>query len=81
MNNLESNYFKILIDYSASSQKFNWKNYPWYFNPQSEKYTKLQMGMNRVKNGQFHDLRKCKEIIEDTDKLIVFLEEVLKSSN
>ena len=80
MNNLESNYLKLLIDYGTNSQKFSWKNYPWYFNPQSEKYTKLQMGMNRVRNGQSHDLRKCKEIIEDTNKLIVFLEKILKST-
>ena len=78
MNILGPNYFKILFDYYANPQKFNWKNYPWYFNPQSEKYTKLQMGVSRVKNGQLHDLRKCKEIIKDTDKLILILEKVLE---
>ncbi len=76
-NNLETNITKLEIDYRFDSTNFNWADYPWYFDTRSEKYTQMQMGIRRLLAGQDHDLRKCKELIEASDKLIAILEKNL----
>ena len=74
---LETNFGKLQLDFEYDSTNFNWTDYPWYFDSRSEKYTQMQMGFVRLRGGQSHDLRKCKELIEASDKLIVILEKKL----
>jgi hypothetical protein len=76
-NNLETNSMKLVMDYQFDPEGFNWDNYPWYFDSQSEKYTQMQMGVKRLNFGQMHDLKKCKELIEDSENLITILKKEL----
>ena len=80
LNNLETNFRKLELDFKYDSTNFNWTDYPWYFDSRSEKYTQMQMGFGRLRGGQSHDLRKCKELIEASDKLIVILEKELNEN-
>lgn len=80
VNNLETNFLKLQWDYIFDSNNFNWDNYAWYFDPQSEKYTQMQIGIRRLMIGQSHDLRKTKELIEYSENLIIILKKELEKN-
>ena len=76
-NKLETNLTKLQLDYEYDYKNFKWTDYPWYFDSRSTEYTKMQMGIRRMLGGQNHDLRKCQELIKDSDNLIGILEKEL----
>jgi len=76
---LEKNIFKLKMDYSFDSIHFNIKNYPWYFNATSEQYQDMQIGLLNLKNQQFFQIRKIKDVSSVTDSLIVVIKKELKT--
>tara|TARA_R110002074_G_scaffold63042_6_gene151445 strand:+ start:2950 stop:3726 length:777 start_codon:yes stop_codon:yes gene_type:complete len=67
----------LKLEYSANPKTFDLENYPWYFKPYSEKYLEIKRGLEMMRNGQYHDLRKCNELKEESKQLIVFLDKEL----
>ena len=81
LNLTDPTYMRMELDYELDPEGFDLERYPWYFQPNSDKYIALQAGIKKMRNGQQHDLRKCKELKKETEILITILKEELEKMN
>ena len=81
LNLTDPTYMRMELDYELDPEGFDLEKYPWFFQPNSDKYIAMQTGLKKMRNGQRHDLRKCKELKVDTEVLIAILEKELESRN
>jgi hypothetical protein len=69
---------KLTNDHRFSPETFSLHNYPWVFDKNSKNYIDLQLGIEKFLFNQKHDLSKCIELKEETNKLIEIIEKELK---
>jgi hypothetical protein len=69
---------KLKNDHKFSPETFSLHNYPWVFDKNSKNYIDLQLGIEKFRINQNHDLNKCISLKEDTNKLIEIIEKELK---
>jgi hypothetical protein len=69
---------KLINDHKFSPETFSLHNYPWVFDKNSKNYIDLQLGIEKFLFNQKHDLSKCIELKEETNKLIEIIEKELK---
>ena len=74
---LQKGFFKLRIDNYYDAVNFNIKNYPWYFNPSSDQYQNMQIGLLTVKKQQERQFNQIKSVFTNTDSLIVVIKKEL----
>ena len=74
---MDTSLIKLRLDYEFGAASFNIRNYPWFFQPKSDKYISFQLGINRMYLSQQLFLSQCKELKMESEKLIVILEKEL----
>ncbi|MDO1501196.1 DUF6090 family protein [Winogradskyella maritima] len=77
---MEKGLLKLELDYHMDSTKFSLDNYPWYFNPSSEDYQNMQIGISKISGGQRSNYIKMNQIKQYTDTLISVINKELKQS-
>jgi len=74
-------FFKLRLDETMDPENFNIANYPYYFDPNSEKYQELQVDLNEMKIYQDLNLLKAKRMVTATDNLITVISNEIKSKD
>ncbi|PTM11594.1 MAG: hypothetical protein DA407_01205 [Bacteroidetes bacterium] len=67
---LNKGFLKLRLDYKMDPENFKLTNYPYYFNSNSKEYQDLQIGIDVMKSYQELNLRKAKDLVKATEKMI-----------
>ncbi|MGB0423469.1 MAG: hypothetical protein ACPGED_04080, partial [Flavobacteriales bacterium] len=74
MIQIEKTRTKMQLDFSRNPENFELQEYEWFFDPKSNEYIELQLGLRRLNSAQSHHLRKCEELMKDTEELIEWIQ-------
>ncbi len=66
-------YFKLNYDYQYNRQNFNLADYPWYFDEHSSEYQDIQLALSITLATQNNMLFKMRQIIQNSDSLIMLI--------